>query len=120
MKKILYLLTGVAAVMTFGLAQAAETMPAPIDSTDKMIRNDDLLRYNLDQDRGTINQLPALPGADVSGAEGSAAGGVRNDTDTLRDENISKTPADKPVEKSPGEGGAGTGVLPTVPNRYGY
>jgi len=117
MKKLLSFVTGIAAVLTFGSALAGETF-------DKMIRNDDLLQYKLDQDRSTVNQLPALPDAGISGAEGSAAGGVRNDTDPWLDENKSETPAAEPAvepaEKSPAREDTGTGGTHFAPDKYDY
>jgi hypothetical protein len=56
-----------ALVLAFGLTFAQESMSDTNDPADKIIRDDDLLRYNLDPDRSTINQMPA-----ESDAEGSA------------------------------------------------
>jgi hypothetical protein len=109
MKKILSLLTGLAFVLSFGLAFAADNAgeTSGTDNTDKMIRDDDLSHSNLDQDKGTVNQMPE------GSVEGSGAGGTSKDS-----ESFSKTP----VEKSPEEPakGSGTGGESKDSGSWGY
>ena len=88
MKQIISLMAGVVLVLSFGIAYADDSGIAS-KNTDKMIRDDDLLRYNLDKDQGTVNQMPAEPET-----QGSGAGGIVNTPDnkdiekkdTLKDE----------------------------------
>lgn len=121
MKKLLSLLSGMAIVLTFGMA-LAEDSTTQKDSSDitirDMIRDDDLPRINLDKDRATINQMPA-----ETGAEGSAAGGVSGESDDMfKDIEQIKTPAD--VDKVPAEEGTGAGgtnkAPEKLPEKYGY
>jgi hypothetical protein len=115
MKKIFPLLMGIGLVLSLGMAYAEESMSVTKGTGDKMISNDDLLRYNLDQDRATINQMPAVPGS-----EGTAAGGVSGETEsTGTDIEQSKAPVDK-GPAVPGEEGTGGGGAGKVPERYGY
>lgn len=83
MKKVLSLMAGAVLILALGMAYADETQPG---TGDKMIRDDDLERYNFDQGKGTFNLMPALPEE-----TGSAPGGVSGGDD------IRKTPA--PAEK---------------------
>ena len=105
-----------AIVLTFGIAlaedNAAQTKDPGNVTIRDMIRDDDLPRINLDQDRATLNQTPAETGAD-----GSAAGGVSGEPDLFKDIEQIKTPAD--VDKLPAEEGAG-GEAGKVPEKYGY
>ncbi|MHB8845722.1 MAG: hypothetical protein ACYC7L_13365 [Nitrospirota bacterium] len=55
MKKILSLFAGIVFARAIGTSYADEPGPGSMDTGDKMIRNDDLKRYNFDQDRGTFN-----------------------------------------------------------------
>jgi len=115
MNKILSLVMGIGLIFSLGMAYAEEGIGGARDTTDKMIRDDDLLRYNLDQDRATINQMPAEPGS-----EGSAAGGVSGEPEsTGTDIEQSKSPVDK-GPAIPGEEGTGAGGTSKVPERYGY
>jgi hypothetical protein len=109
MKKLLSLLSGIAIVLTFGMALAEDI------TTRDMIRDDDLPRINLDKDRATVNQMPA-----ETGAEGSAAGGVSGESDDMfKDIEQIKTPAE--VDKVPAEEGTGTIKAPEkLPEKYGY
>ncbi len=104
MKKILTLLAGMALVLTAGLA-FAEDLSGNGDPGDKMIRNEDLSHIQLDQDKATLNQMP-------SEAEGSAAGGMSTDSESMGTKmDEGKTPADKGAVESGTEGqGAGGGT----------
>jgi hypothetical protein len=99
MKKILSLLTGTAFVLAAGLAYAEDRIYSGIgDTNNTMIHNEDLSHIQLDQDRATLNQMPA-----ESEIEGSAAGGVSAEADGMGTEiEQGKTPADK----NPAEPGA--------------
>ncbi len=80
MKKILPLLAVITCVLTFGLAYAEDNMTDAKNTNDKVIRNDDLLHIKLDPDRATVNQMSS-----GSIAEGSAAGGASNESESLDD-----------------------------------
>jgi hypothetical protein len=113
MKKLLSLLSGMAIVLTFGMALAEDNAGQTKDPGNVTVRDDDLPRINLDQDRATLNQTPAETGAD-----GSAPGGVSGESDLIKD---IKIPAD--VDKLPAEEGARgeTGKVPEKsPEKYGY
>ena len=101
-----------AIVLTFGIALAEDNAAQTKDPGSVTIRDDDLPRINLDQDRATLNQTPAETGAD-----GSAAGGVSGEPDLFKDIEEIKIPAD--VDKLPAEEGAG-GEAGKVPEKYGY
>ena len=77
MKKVLSLLAGMVLVLAVGMAYADDMMPGNKDTGDKMIHDEDLQKYNQDQSKSTVNQMPSVPGA-----EGSAPGGIR-DSDTV-------------------------------------
>ena len=110
MKKFLYFIMGMGLVLSLGMAYAEEGAGGIEYPSEKMIRDDDLPRLNLDQDRATVNQMPA-----GSGTEGSAAGGVSAEPQSS-DTGIEQSK--EPVEKSPAlPGEEGTGK---VPERYGY
>jgi hypothetical protein len=122
MKKILSLLSGMAIVLTFGMALAEDNTTQTKGSGDitirDMIRDDDLPRINLDKDRATVNQMPA-----ETGAGGSAAGGVSGESDDMfKDIEQLKTPVD--VDKAPAEEGSGAGgtnkAPEKLPEKYGY
>jgi hypothetical protein len=104
MIKILPLLMSFVFVLTFGYEFAEQSAPGTSDTSDKMIRDEDIQHYDIDQDRATVNQMPSQ-----SGSEGSGAGGVTKDSDSmLKDSDSSKTPVDKaPAE--PGTKGSGAG-----------
>src|SRR5512147_119611 len=113
MKKTLAFLTGIAVVLSMGLAIAEDRTTNAGSRSDQMIRDDDLLRFNLDQDRATINQMPA-----GLGEQGSGAGGISGEPEGAPSE-IDQTKA--PVEKGaaePVEEGAGAGGASKVPERY--
>ncbi len=91
MIKIFSVLGGMALVLFVGLTYAADTMPAGEDTGDKMIRNEDLSHIQLDPDRATLNQMPA-----ESEIEGSAAGGMSSDADSMSGEvDQGNNPSDK-------------------------
>jgi hypothetical protein len=115
MKKFLSFIMGMGLVLSLGMAYAEEGAGGIVYPSEKMIRDDDLPRLNLDQDRATVNQLPAVPGR-----EGSAAGGVRQEpksTDT--DIEQSKEPVEK-IPAVPGEEGTGAGEAGKIPEKSGY
>jgi hypothetical protein len=116
MKSILSLLIGMALVLSFGLAFGADSMSNPGNTSDKMIRDDDLERYSPNPDRATVNQMPVEPGA-----EGSAAGGVRSDDSENAGTDVEqgKTPADKGLDV-PGTEGTGAGGADKEPGTYRY
>jgi hypothetical protein len=103
MKKILAMLMGMAFIITFGL-EFAEDMSGPQGTGDKIIRDEDIQRLEMDQDRATVNQMPA-----ESGTAGSGAGGVSKDSDsTYKDSDWGKAPVEKTPAKRGVEGsGAG-------------
>lgn len=115
MKKMLSLLIGMGLVLSLGIAYAGDGAGGAMYPSERMIRDDDLPRLNLDQDRATVNQMPANPGA-----EGSAAGGLREEpknTDTGIEQ--SKEPADI-VPATPEEEGTGKGEEGKAPERFRY
>lgn len=91
-KKILSLLGGIVILGAFGIAYADDTMPGNADTGDKMIRNEDLKKYDHDQGQGTVNQMPA-----VKDEEGSAGGGVSSEKASTVKKDTFEGPA--PVEK---------------------
>ncbi len=113
MKRILSLLAGVALVLTAGFVFADDSATWTKDNGDKIIRNDDLSHIDINQDRATINQMPA-----ESGAGGSAAGGMSGDSGTMKNDSEStKAPVGKtPVE--PGAEGSGAGGTDTYSPSY--
>lgn len=103
MKLIFSLLTGMAFVLTFGSAYAEGNMTGREDTGDRMIRNEDLPYIILDPNRATVNQMPA-----ETGAEGSAAGGVSEESGGMYKDSDQ---GNAPVEKAPAETGVeGTGT----------
>lgn len=80
MKKILSLITGIAFVLSFGLAYTEDSVTDTKKTNDKVVRNDDLLHIKLDPDRATVNQMLS-----ESIAEGSAAGGVSYESEDIDD-----------------------------------
>ncbi len=95
MTKIFIIVGGMVLVLATGLTYAAD-LPATGDTGDKMVRNEDLSHIQLDPDRATLNQMPA-----ESEIEGSAAGGVSADADSMDNEiDQDKTPADKNTAES--------------------
>ena len=84
-----------AIVLGFGMAYAEDMIPGNKDTGEKMIRNEDLEKYNQDQSKSTVNQMPSRPGA-----EGSAAGGSGESDSTLKDDTSDKpAPLDR-LEKN--------------------
>ncbi len=104
MKKILTLLAGMAMVLTAGLAYTEDSQSGSGDLGDKMIKNEDLSHIQLDQDKATLNQMP-------SEVEGSAAGGMSTDQNSMGTEiDQDKTPADKGAVESGTEGQGAGGI----------
>ena len=106
MKKVLSLFAGMALVLVAGMAHADDLQPGDGYTSDKMIRDEDIRKFDQDQDRGpgTINQqMPALPEV-----RGSAPGGVSGDrssggkSDTF--ENAAPVEKDKTKPSDSGEG----------------
>ena len=77
MKESLSLFAGLLLVLAFGIAYGDELRLESEYTSDKMIRNEDIQKYDQDQGPGPFNQLPALPEAQGSGA----GGGSREDLD---------------------------------------
>jgi hypothetical protein len=122
MKKLLSLISGMAIVLTFGVALAEDNATQTKDpdgvTIRDMIRDDDLPRIDLDQDRATVNQTPA-----EKGAGGSAAGGVSGESDEMfKDLDQIRTPIDvDEVPAAEGTGAGGTNKAPEkAPGKYGY
>jgi hypothetical protein len=115
MKKILSVVLGMGLVLSLGMAYGEEGTGGIVYPSEKMIRDEDLSRYNLDQNRSTINQMPAEPGA-----EGSAAGGVNREPESKGTE-IEQDKA--PIEKVPAitrDEGTGRGGELKAPEGYRY
>jgi hypothetical protein len=71
MKKVLSLLAGMVFVLAFGPAYADDMMQESKETGEKMIRDQDLQKYEQDQEKSTVTQMPSVPGEG-----GSAAGGT--------------------------------------------
>jgi len=103
MKKVLSLFAGMALVLVAGMAHADDLQPGDGYTSDKMIRDEDIRKYDQDVGPGTINQMPALPEV-----RGSAPGGVSGDrssdgkSDTF--ENAAPVEKDKTKPSDSGEG----------------
>jgi len=102
MKKVLSLLAGMVLVLAVGMAYADDMMPVNKDTGDKMIHDEDLQKYDKDQDKSTVNQMPPVPGA-----EGSAPGGSGSPGSNQKDDTYEKpAPADQgttnPSDTGPG------------------
>lgn len=97
MKKYLALLAGVVFVLAWGTVYAEEMMPANKDSSDNLILDQDILKYNQDQNQNTINPMPAEPGAGGSAAGGT--GGPGSDQKGKTYEKPAQAPVD-PLEKN--------------------
>jgi hypothetical protein len=93
-KKIFSLIVGTVFVVAFGMASAETSMSG--DMGGKVIRNDDLSHIQLDQDRATLNQMRETE------AEGSAAGGVTKEEDSMGSE---MEQGSKPAETGATESG---------------
>src|SRR5512136_1854957 len=107
MKYLLAFLAGIAVLLASGYAYGEDRMAGYAFGGDKMISNDDLQNASPDKDSSTFNQMPMS-----EGSEGSAPGGLSNDSDSLKKEiDEGKEPIDKtPVEpsKEPERRGPGT------------
>ena len=99
MKKLLSFFAGSLFVLAFGIAYGDELQPESAYTSDKMIRNEDLQKYDQDQGPGPFNQLPALPEAQGSGA----GGGSREDLDEMPAPD--EKDATKPSDDRGGSGG---------------
>ncbi len=103
MKKLLTVAAGISLIAALGLAYAKVSHAGTDYPDDKMITNDDISHSEMDQDRATVNQMPA-----GSGSEGSAAGGASKEPDTLKsDSDQNRQPVDK---GSAGSGEEGSGA----------
>ncbi len=71
MKKVLPALAGIVFLLVFGMASADDTTPGSKDIGDTMIHDQDIQKYEQDQDKSTVTQMPSMPGEG-----GSAAGGT--------------------------------------------
>jgi hypothetical protein len=80
MKKILTIIATLLLVFALGTAYGDETQPGTTDTGDKMIRDDDIRKYDHDQGtgEGTFNVVPA-PKPEV---KGEAPGGVSGDRES--------------------------------------
>lgn len=113
MKKFLSLVSGMVFVFAFGTAYADDRQPESIDTGDKMIRDDDIQKYDQVQGRGTFNVAPVLPDE-----TGSAAGGGSGETDStwMNDSKEKPAPVEKdttkPADKEGGMGGPSKGWEP--------
>jgi len=106
MKRSVSLLAVMVFVFAFGMAYADELQPGEGYTSDKMIRDDDILKYDHDDmERGTVNQLPALPDE----VKGSAAGGSNKDTepDAKSDTPEKLAPVEKDKTEPSDRGGMG-------------
>lgn len=115
MKKLLSIIMGMGLVLSLGMVYADEGKEGAANPSEKMIRDDDLEHLNLDQDRGTVNQMPTVPGS-----EGSAPGSLREEpknTDT--DIEQSREPAEM-VPAAPEKEGTGKGEEGKAPERSRY
>jgi hypothetical protein len=93
MKKFLALMAGALFAFASGFVYAEYSTTDTEDSGDKVYRDDDLSRLKFDQDLSTLNQMPS-----EQSVEGSGAGGVTNDSDSLK---YDISPGKEPVEKRP-------------------
>ncbi|HSB34046.1 MAG TPA: hypothetical protein VLG39_06295 [Nitrospirota bacterium] len=147
MKKLLSFMLGMGLVLSLGIAYAGEGTGGTTYPSEKMIRDDDLQHLNLNQDRATMNQIPALPEIEgsapgslreepkntdtdieqgkepadiVPAAPGSAPGGMREEPkDTGTDIERSKEPVEI-VPSAPGEEGTGKGEEGKAPEKSRY
>jgi len=105
MKKVLSLFAGMVFVLAVGMTHADDLQPGDGYTSDKMIRDEDIQKYDQDRGPGTINQMPALPEV-----RGSAPGGVSGDTESDGKSDTLEKAA--PVEKDktkPSDSGEGMG-----------
>jgi hypothetical protein len=117
MKKLLTIFAGMLLVLAFGIAYADELQPGDGYSSDKMIRNEDIQKYDQDMGQGTVNQMPALPDE----VKGSAAGGGSKDTesDWKSDTYEKNGPVEKDMSK-PSGGGSDRETQPKNLDPYRY
>lgn len=99
MKKLLLLFAGMVFVLAFGMAYADEMQPGDGYTSDKMIRDEDVLKYDHDMDHGTVNQMPALPDEIRGSAPG---GGKETEPDGKSDTFEKAAPVDKDKTKPSG------------------
>ena len=78
MKKVLSLLAGMVFVLAFGVAYGDELQPGDGYTSDKMINNEDVQKYDQDMGPGGIVTMPTLPDE----IQGTAAGGGSKDTES--------------------------------------
>ena len=116
MKKVLSLLAGMALVLAVGMANAGDLQHGDGFTSDKMIRDEDIRKYDQDMGPGTINQMPALPEV-----RGSAPGGVSGErsSDGMSDTFEKAAPVEKDKTK-PSESGEGMGGPSRGWNPYSY
>jgi len=112
MKKVLSLIAGTVFVLAFGMAYAGELEPGDGYTSDKMIRNEDIQKYDQDMGPGTTGEMPALP--EVRGA---APGGVTEDGSSEGKSDAVEVEKDKTKPSDSGKdiGGPSRGWDP-----YGY
>jgi hypothetical protein len=95
MKKLLSLLGGLVLALAFGTAYADDMKPVSNDKSDntmqwnydngdKMILDEDLWKYDEDHNKGTVNQMPAKPGAGGSATGGSGESGSKANDKTYK------------------------------------
>ena len=92
MKKVLSLFAGMALVLAAGMSNGDDLQPGDGYASDKMIRDEDIRKYDQDIGSGTFNKMPALPEV-----RGSAPGGVSGDRSS--DEMSGTFEKAAPVEK---------------------
>jgi len=118
MKKLLSLFGGVVFVLAVGLANADDLQPGDGYTSDKMIRDEDIRKYDQDRGPGTINQtqMPALPEV-----RGSAPGGFSGDrsSDGMSDTSEKAAPVEQDKTK-PSDSGEGMGGPSRGWNPYSY
>lgn len=114
MKKILSLVTGMVLVLAVGMANADDLQPGDGYTSDKMIRDEDIRKYDQDIGSGTFNKMPALPEV-----QGSAPGGVSGDrsSDGMSGTFEKAAPVEKdktkPADNGEGIGGPSKGWNPS-------
>jgi hypothetical protein len=99
MKKLLSLFAGMVFILAFGMAYADELQPGYGYTSDKMIRDEDIQKYDQDMGPGTTNQMPALPEV-----RGSAPGGVSGEDTYDKPAPVEKDTT-KPSDSGDGMGG---------------
>jgi hypothetical protein len=101
MKKLLSFLIVIVLVLAFGIAYADELQPGDGYSSDKMIRDDDIQKYNQDTDQSTVNQTPVLPDE----IKGSAPGGGKDTDPGWKSDTYEKTAPVEKDQKRPSDSG---------------